>query len=338
MNKDEIRHKCGYCGWIFRFSTNFLEHDCFKHYIEGEDKIFVDENYVVTLYGAKATESPANDSLDELLIGAVKTRKALYDFRLPAATRTNLRKNSLWKEVSNLLGGALNPEEAKARWKYLRDNYLKARKKMKSYIPSGSDSAAVNVKKTKFRFYDMMAFLSDVLETRQTVSSLSDLTNVNYETPHEENADLFQSRITIQESFQELMLSPTIQEISTSSSSSQNINETSKIPVKNTKRFRRAEPNDDEPEWPSRESKTIIVLYTFYTNNYVSKNKSEGQLEAALLKALEVLPPAQTIDPPNTFLLHLGEMMQKLPLLERMRVEIDIFKLVADKLESCSNY
>ncbi|KAL0128471.1 hypothetical protein PUN28_003640 [Cardiocondyla obscurior] len=173
---------------------------------------------------------------------------------------------------------------------------------MKSYIPSGSDSAAVNVKKTKFRFYDMMAFLSDVLETRQTVSSLSDLTNVNYETPHEENADLFQSRITIQESFQESMLSPTVQEISTSSSSSQNINETSKIPVKNT------------------------------------KNKSEGQLEAALLKALEVLPPAQTIDPPNTFLLHLGEMMQKLPLLERMRVEIDIFKLVADKLESCSNY
>ncbi|KAL0103958.1 hypothetical protein PUN28_016980 [Cardiocondyla obscurior] len=108
---------------------------------------------------------------------------------------------------------------------------------MKSYIPSGSDSAAVNVKKTKFRFYDMMAFLSDVLETRQTVSSLSDLTNVNYETPHEENADLFQSRITIQESFQELMLSPTIQEISTSSSSSQNINETSKIPVKNTSRY-----------------------------------------------------------------------------------------------------
>ncbi|KAL0123994.1 hypothetical protein PUN28_006068 [Cardiocondyla obscurior] len=176
----------------------------------------------------------------------------------------------------------------------------------------------------------------------RTVSSLSDLTNVNYETPHEENADLFQSRITIQESFQESMLSPTIQEISTSSSSSQNINETSKIPVKNTilhivkyvsltktllnillERFRRAEPNDDEPEWPSRESK---------------KNKSEGQLEAALLKALEVLPPAQTIDPPNTFLLHLGEMMQKLPLLERMRVEIDIFKLVADKLESCSNY
>ncbi|KAL0098459.1 hypothetical protein PUN28_020415 [Cardiocondyla obscurior] len=191
----------------------------------------------------------------------------------------------------------------------------------------------------------------------RTVSLLSDLTNVNYETPHEENADLFQSRITIQESFQESMLSPTVQEISTSSSSSQNINETSKIPVKNTilhivkyvsltktllnillERFRRAEPNNDEPEWPNRESKTIIVLYTFYTNNYVSENKSEGQLEAALLKALEVLPPAQTIDPPNTFLLHLGEMMQKLPLLERMRVEIDIFKLVADKLESCSNY
>lgn len=66
----------------------------------------------------------------------------------------------------NLLG-CLSPEQAKARWKYLRDNYTKTRKKIKSYIPSGSGAEATIVKKSKFRFYDLMMFLSDFLETRQ---------------------------------------------------------------------------------------------------------------------------------------------------------------------------
>ncbi|XP_077280388.1 uncharacterized protein LOC143907448 isoform X2 [Temnothorax americanus] len=170
MNTDQLKHKCGYCGRLFSF-TNFIKHECFKHYVEDEDRICVDENYVVTICTAKTAEGPAcKDTLDELLIRAVKERRALYDYTIPVSQRTNLRKNALWLEVSNLLGGALGPEEAKARWKYLRDNYAKARKKAKAYIPSGSAAKIGGLKKSKFRFYDLMTFLNDFLETRQTVS------------------------------------------------------------------------------------------------------------------------------------------------------------------------
>lgn len=44
-----IQHKCGYCGWLFRFNTNFVDHDCFKHYIEEVDHIYVDENNIMTI-------------------------------------------------------------------------------------------------------------------------------------------------------------------------------------------------------------------------------------------------------------------------------------------------
>jgi len=44
-----FQHKYGYCGWLFGFTTNFLEHECLKHYVENEDRIYVDENYVVTI-------------------------------------------------------------------------------------------------------------------------------------------------------------------------------------------------------------------------------------------------------------------------------------------------
>ncbi|EZA54579.1 hypothetical protein X777_05690 [Ooceraea biroi] len=116
----------------------------------------------------KPLEGPASkDILDEVLIGAVKARKALYDYSLPAFQRTNLRKNTLWAEVSNTLGGVLSPQQAKARWKYLRDNYAKARKKIKTYIPSGSAATAASIKQSKFRFYDLMMFLNDFLEIRQ---------------------------------------------------------------------------------------------------------------------------------------------------------------------------
>lgn len=50
----------------------------------------------------------SKDILDEVLIGAVKARKALYDYSLPAFERTNLRKNALWAEVSNILGGIIS--------------------------------------------------------------------------------------------------------------------------------------------------------------------------------------------------------------------------------------
>lgn len=174
---NQIRHKCGYCEWIFRFTTNFIDHDCFKHYIEGVDHISVDENYVVTIIEKNPKVVDRKENLNELLIEAVRSKRGLYDFRVPASERTMLRKNALWVEVSNILGGSLSSEEANVRWKYLRDNYIKARKKVRAYVPSGSAGTAANViteNKSRFQYYELMRFLNDSLQTRPTVSSLTD--------------------------------------------------------------------------------------------------------------------------------------------------------------------
>ncbi|XP_018367707.1 PREDICTED: uncharacterized protein LOC108764135, partial [Trachymyrmex cornetzi] len=100
---DQIRYKCGYCGWLFGFNTNFIDHNCFKGYVEDVDYIKIDENYVVTIVEKNPTIVERKGNLDELLIEAVRNKCALYDFRIPASERSMLRKNALWMEVSNIL-------------------------------------------------------------------------------------------------------------------------------------------------------------------------------------------------------------------------------------------
>lgn len=56
----------------------------------------------------------------------------------------------------------------KKRWKYLKDCYMKDKKKNNEYIPSGS--AAPVTQKGSFRFYESMSFLNDCMERRQYVS------------------------------------------------------------------------------------------------------------------------------------------------------------------------
>jgi len=54
----------------------------------------------------------------------------------------------------------------KNRWKDLRDAYVKARKKFKPYVPSGSDTAtAKNLRKISFRYFERMQFLEAALTT-----------------------------------------------------------------------------------------------------------------------------------------------------------------------------
>jgi len=50
-------------------------------------------------------ESPKDVTVDEELISIVQQRPALYDHRIPPQERTKLKKNDLWQEVSNCLGG-----------------------------------------------------------------------------------------------------------------------------------------------------------------------------------------------------------------------------------------
>ncbi|XP_031349656.1 uncharacterized protein LOC116175604 [Photinus pyralis] len=76
----------------------------------------------------------------------------------------------LWVEIHNLLGGAKSVDEIKAKWKYLRDCYLKAKRKMNQYKPSGS--AAAGIPDPRFRHFSLMKFLDDSSDRQPTVSSL----------------------------------------------------------------------------------------------------------------------------------------------------------------------
>ncbi|KYQ53895.1 hypothetical protein ALC60_07188, partial [Trachymyrmex zeteki] len=47
------------------------------------------------------------EQLDEHLIAAVKSRPALYDFRLPLKERGRKHNDALWKEISEYLKGMI---------------------------------------------------------------------------------------------------------------------------------------------------------------------------------------------------------------------------------------
>lgn len=50
-------------------------------------------------------ETKVDDSTDETLIELVFERPALWNHKLPLQDRTNLKKDALWLEVSNRMGG-----------------------------------------------------------------------------------------------------------------------------------------------------------------------------------------------------------------------------------------
>ncbi|XP_048515467.1 uncharacterized protein LOC105691584 [Athalia rosae] len=170
--------KCGYCGWLIQGCRTILQHKCLEHYDEHVHCLKVDENFVVTLIprpGATqslATEEVDDENLvsDEVLIEAIPKRPALYNAQLPVKQRTKLKINALWLEISNTLGG-MTAEDAKKRWQYMRECYMKEKKKQHTYTPSGS--AAGNSKRTSFRHYDLMKFLGDSLPNTQTISNIA---------------------------------------------------------------------------------------------------------------------------------------------------------------------
>lgn len=46
-----------------------------------------------------------SDDYNESIIIAVQSRPGLYDHRIPVKERTHLKKQSLWNEVLNTVGG-----------------------------------------------------------------------------------------------------------------------------------------------------------------------------------------------------------------------------------------
>ncbi|EFN69099.1 hypothetical protein EAG_05682 [Camponotus floridanus] len=184
--------KCGYCGFILRGSCGtILDHHCFSTYDENAHVINVDENAVVTMRKRHETEDVQHSkegavqstqsilTQDELLIEFVRIRRGLWDHSLPTSERTRLKKDSLWQEIVNAFDGSLSMEAIKQRWKHLRDSYMKARKKMRGYVRSGSGVESGHPLRSSFAHYEEMRFLDDTIKTAPTVSSIQHISEAN---------------------------------------------------------------------------------------------------------------------------------------------------------------
>ncbi|KYN29163.1 hypothetical protein ALC57_01410 [Trachymyrmex cornetzi] len=102
---------------------------------------------------------------NEALINAVYARPALYNYRI-SQRKDTFEKKALWNEVANLMAtmtGTNDVEFVQKRWKQLRDSYVKAKKKEKAYVRSGSPGDGVQ-NKIVFAFYNQMKFLDDTIE------------------------------------------------------------------------------------------------------------------------------------------------------------------------------
>ncbi|KYN21648.1 hypothetical protein ALC57_05975, partial [Trachymyrmex cornetzi] len=168
-------------------------HKCFATYDDKVDIIAVDDNNVVTMNTVETTEKQqaelqksskqqqqsssssatkivdttnsgltSADAIDELLIEAVEQKRPLWDH----SNRSKIKTDALWTEVSNIIGGVKSSVECKKRWGYLRDNYTKSKKLMKSYVRSESSAEDGRPVKSSFRFYNRMQFLETVIQNR----------------------------------------------------------------------------------------------------------------------------------------------------------------------------
>ncbi|XP_029157965.1 uncharacterized protein LOC114930370 isoform X1 [Nylanderia fulva] len=216
---DNPATKCGYCGFILRGSCGIiLDHDCFAAYNEDTDIISVDENAIVTMRkrletevvqhskaGAEqrvSTHSTHTLTQDELLIELVRVRRALWDHSIPTSERTKLKKDNLWQEIVNAFSESLTLETVKQRWKHLRDSYMKAKKKMRGYIRSGSGAESGHPLKSSFYHYEQMRFLDNIEKIAPTASSIqhflempSSHNDVQMDTMQDDNFDSFDDSI-----------------------------------------------------------------------------------------------------------------------------------------------
>lgn len=170
--------KCGYCGWLMsNYCQNIYEHECFQGYDENEHLLSIDENAVAILVRKEEEDQDSfansNEEFNERLIMAVLDRPSLYDFRINVKERSKIKKSSLWEEIRNILGGDRSIKDLQKRWKYLRDCYMRSKRKMKEYVPSGSAASASANLKSNFKFFELMKPLDDTFQTKLTVSTLS---------------------------------------------------------------------------------------------------------------------------------------------------------------------
>ncbi|XP_011149897.2 uncharacterized protein LOC105189485 [Harpegnathos saltator] len=181
------RYKCKYCNY-FLPKENFIvtNHSCFADIDMTKENIFVDdasvifrastENYVENDSTGKKCVKNKQDKLwsayDEVLIETVRARPCLWNVTIPVKERGPLSVKEAWLEINFELEEKFDVENIKKRWRNLRDCYIKAKKKT-AYTPSGSAAPISDKKRDGFRFIDQMQFLNDSIISRPSVSNVS---------------------------------------------------------------------------------------------------------------------------------------------------------------------
>ncbi|KAH7945084.1 hypothetical protein HPB49_006469 [Dermacentor silvarum] len=111
---------------------------------------------------------------NELLISLVQFEPALWDQRSDMYRRNDARLNG-WKRVVKALGLVVSQENINLivrRWRNLRDTFGKKVKELRKKSGAGAGEPA-----SKWKYFDMLLFLRDIVEPRPTTSNLDDCPN-----------------------------------------------------------------------------------------------------------------------------------------------------------------
>ncbi|XP_071578814.1 uncharacterized protein [Temnothorax nylanderi] len=184
-------YQCKHCNFLLpQKNFNLTEHSCFADIDFAKEDIYVDDANVIFIASVESNKEDGTtkktsvkhknkeDKLwglyDEILIEGLRTRPCLWNHRIPVEERSPLSVKEAWLEISKELEDKFDVNSIKKRWRNLRDCYMKARKKVTAYKPSGSAASTSDKKKDAgFRFFDQMQFLNDSIISRPSVSNVS---------------------------------------------------------------------------------------------------------------------------------------------------------------------
>ncbi|KAL1479958.1 hypothetical protein MTO96_051441 [Rhipicephalus appendiculatus] len=114
----------------------------------------------------------------ELIISLVLYEPALWDQRTAVYRNADVRADA-WKRVVRALGLAVTDENIKLvsnRWRNLRDTFAKKIRELKKKSGAGAGDIV-----PKWKYFDHLLFLKDIIEPRPTSSNLEDSTDATQE-------------------------------------------------------------------------------------------------------------------------------------------------------------
>ncbi|XP_011193534.2 uncharacterized protein Adf1_9 [Zeugodacus cucurbitae] len=120
------------------------------------------------------------DEFSEQLIYKVQDHPYLYDDQ-HKEYKNLIAKEQAWKKIGEEL--KMSPMKAKARWKNLRDSYVKYKNQL-SKVKDVTEQEAVNNRYMKWTGRSYLSFLDEILARRSQSSSHVQLKSENASSPH----------------------------------------------------------------------------------------------------------------------------------------------------------